>query len=196
MAAGDTAIVSYDAATKTLTVDIDPAATTANTMVTQITAQGMFTASLSTAADPGNDGTGMVAETGVVATSAGGNDEKVATPDTHPLETRGVFNTLIRLADAIRANNKLDIEDAVARLDEDHTRLNFSRAEIGARSNILEVMQTRIDNEVIELKGVVSEEIDVDLVQAISDLTARQASFQASLQSAAQSFRLSLLDFI
>jgi flagellin-like hook-associated protein FlgL len=195
-ASGNTAIVNYDAGAKTLTIDVDPAATTAATILAQVNAEGTFSAQLSTAADAGNDGSGLVTETGTVATTAGGTDDVLSSGDINPLETAGVFNTLIRLADALTAGDERAVERGIAQLDNDLTRLNFARAEIGARGQVLDVMQVRVDTDVIELKEVLSLEIDVDLVEAISALTARQASFQASLQTAARSFQLSLLDFL
>tara|TARA_B100000809_G_C15110086_1_gene520249 strand:- start:1212 stop:1373 length:162 start_codon:yes stop_codon:yes gene_type:complete len=53
-----------------------------------------------------------------------------------------------------------------------------------------------LEDELIELQAALSEEIDVDLVEAISSLTARQAAFEASLRVIGQIFRLSLLDFL
>ena len=75
-------------------------------------------------------------------------------------------------------------------------RINFTRAEIGAREQTLDVVATRLSQEDIELQRVLSNEIDVDLVEAISQFTARQAAFQASLQAVAHTVRLSLLDFL
>ena len=84
----------------------------------------------------------------------------------------------------------------VSALDEDLTRLNFTRSQIGARDQQLDVLVQRLAEEDIELQRVLSDEIDVDLIEAISNLTARQTTIQASLQTIAQSFRLSLLDFL
>ncbi|MHC4181301.1 MAG: hypothetical protein ACYSWU_27710, partial [Planctomycetota bacterium] len=61
LAAGDQAIVTYDAGTSTLTIDFDPLATTANTVVAAINAEGTFTAALdATDPDDPNDGSGAV----------------------------------------------------------------------------------------------------------------------------------------
>jgi flagellin-like hook-associated protein FlgL len=46
------------------------------------------------------------------------------------------------------------------------------------------------------LRSALSDDLDADLVEAISNLTARQFSLQASLQTAASLLQLSLLDFI
>ncbi|MCH2128479.1 MAG: hypothetical protein MK179_05010 [Pirellulaceae bacterium] len=116
--------------------------------------------------------------------------------DRNPIETHGAFNTLVRLDEALRNNNVREIERLVGELDSDLNRINFTRAEIGAREQTLDVVATRLSQEDIELQRVLSNEIDVDLVEAISQFTARQAAFQASLQAVAHTVRLSLLDFL
>jgi flagellin-like hook-associated protein FlgL len=114
----------------------------------------------------------------------------------NPRETAGVFNTLIRLADALETRDNAELERLSAMLGEDLERINFARAELGNRQQVLDVLKDRTDTEVIELKRVLSDEIDVDLAQAISDLVGRQASLEASLRMSAQTLQLSLLDFL
>lgn len=116
--------------------------------------------------------------------------------DTNPAEVEGVFNSLTRLQMALENNDTKGIERAITLLDQDVSRVNLSRAEIGARQQSLDTLQTRLDDEVVSLKDSLSKEIEVDLPQAISNLTARQAAFQASLQTTALISRLSLLDFL
>jgi len=125
-----------------------------------------------------------------------GGVETLTGRDVNPLETKGVFNTLRRLADAIAAGDQAELERTSAMLDDDLNRVSFARSEIGARQQNLDVLGQRLEDEQIELQRALSVEVDVDLVEAISEFTARQASFQASLQTTAQSFQLTLLDFL
>jgi succinoglycan biosynthesis transport protein ExoP len=55
-----TATVSLDGAARTLTIDVDPAATTANAVIKAINSEGTFTAERDTTSDSTNDGTGLV----------------------------------------------------------------------------------------------------------------------------------------
>lgn len=128
-------------------------------------------------------------------TSAAGT-ETLTGRDTNPAEVAGVFNSLTRLQLALQNNDTLGIQRAIGLLDQDTSKLNLARGEIGAREQSLDTLQSRLDDEVVSLKDSLSKEIDVDLPQAISDLTARQASFQASLQTTALVSKLSLLDFL
>jgi flagellar hook-associated protein 3 FlgL len=53
-----------------------------------------------------------------------------------------------------------------------------------------------LQDESVQFRSALSLELDVDLVKAISDLTARQFAFEASLRTAASMLQMSLLNFI
>ena len=125
-----------------------------------------------------------------------GPTEVLTGTDPNPLESNGIFNALLRLREAIAENDLDGIDRAVARLDESYDTLSFSRAELGARSRGLEVLKQRHEDEDVELRRVLSNEIDTDLVEAISQMTIRQASLQASLRLIGRTLQLTLLDFI
>ena len=72
----------------------------------------------------------------------------------------------------------------------------MSRAEIGSRTQTLGVISTRLTDENTQLSSSLSDETDVDLVQAISNLTAKQYSLQASLQTTANIMKLSILNYL
>jgi flagellar hook-associated protein 3 FlgL len=116
--------------------------------------------------------------------------------DANPLEVSGAFNSLLRLHDALENFDRGGIERAIALLDEDFDRVNFARGEIGSRGRTLESIQSHLEDEEILLKANLADEIEVDLTQAISDLAARQAAYQASLNLAANLFQLSLFNFL
>ena len=116
--------------------------------------------------------------------------------DRNALETDSVFTSLIRLRDALAANDLTEIERAAAKLDGDIERVTFAQADVGARFLNLQLSKQNLQDEQIQIKSALSEEIDVDLVQAISELTARQISLEASLRATANILQLSLLNFI
>ena len=58
--------------------------------------------------------------------------------------------------------------------------------EIGARGRTLETIDSHLEDEEVLLKSNLSDEIEIDLTDAITNLTARQAAYQASLSLAAQ----------
>jgi flagellar hook-associated protein 3 FlgL len=125
-----------------------------------------------------------------------GGTETITGRDVRPFEAKGIFNALVRLRDALHNNDILQVGRAVELLDDSVLDLNFARAELGARQQGLDVLQTRLDSEHINLEDSLSKEIDTDFVEVVSELTARQAAFQASLQLAGKTFQLTLLDYL
>ncbi len=129
-------------------------------------------------------------------TSASSATATLTSTDNKPHEVDSVFNTLLRLRDALENNNTEAIAAERTTLDEDIDRVTLARAEIGTRVRNLESFKTRIEDEQVDLQSALSDEIDVDFVQAASDYALKQASMQASLQTSASLLQLSILDFI
>jgi flagellar hook-associated protein 3 FlgL len=111
-------------------------------------------------------------------------------------DSGSVFTTLLRLYDALTVGDVNAMERAIARIDDDINRATFARAEVGAREQALVISARNLEDEDVELRSALSDEIEVDIVEAISNLTARQVSLQASLQTIGNILQLSLLDFI
>ena len=126
-------------------------------------------------------------------TNAGG---VIAGTDRKYLETPSVFNTLLRLRDALEANDAAAMGRAIATIDVDLDRITFERSELGAQQQALDVSQTNLEDEDVQLRTALSDEIEVDLVEAISNLTARQVSLQASLQAMGNMLQLTLLNYL
>src|SRR6185369_7051522 len=107
-----------------------------------------------------------------------------------------VFNTLLRLKTALQENDTEEIGRSLSRIDSDINRVSFARSEIGSRLQSLTTIGDKLKDENVQLKTALSGDTDVDMVDAISNMTARQYAFQAALQTAASTMKLSLLDFI
>jgi flagellin-like hook-associated protein FlgL len=120
----------------------------------------------------------------------------LASEDRHTLETDSVFNTLIRLRTALEQGSVEEIGRSIDRLDTDLSRVNFAAAEIGTRLQNLAVVDIRLQDENVQLQSALSQDLDVDLVEAISNLTARQYAFEASLRTAASLLQITLLNYI
>ncbi|HJN08321.1 MAG TPA: flagellar hook-associated protein FlgL [Pirellulaceae bacterium] len=194
---GNVATVNFNAGTSTLTFDIDQGTTTAVTAINAINSLSLpFEAELDATVDLTNDGSGFVGADGNVGVTAGGAERPFRSRDVNAQETKGVFNSLLRLSSALQEFDLPQIERAVAMLDVDFERLTFARGEVGARERTFDTLRRRHENEEIELKSSLSLEIDADLVKTISDLTARQASIEATLCLVGQSLTLSVLDFL
>ncbi|MEM6329252.1 MAG: hypothetical protein AAF790_03270, partial [Planctomycetota bacterium] len=129
------------------------------------------------------------------AVSVGG---VLTSDDRNTIEVDSVFNSLLRLAEALTGGVDAapPVGAAIERLDDDLDRATAARGEIGSRLQSLNSLQFRLEDEEVELRSTLSEELDVDLTQAISDFTARQFAMQASLQTTASLLQLSILNFI
>jgi len=133
---------------------------------------------------------------------ASGETEKIVagntlvSEDRRYQETDSVFNTLISLRAALEQDDTAEITRTAAKLDIDVDRVVFARSDVGARARGLAISSQNLQQEEIQLRSALSDEIDVDLVEAISQLTARQISLEASLRATANILQLSLLNFI
>jgi flagellar hook-associated protein 3 FlgL len=116
--------------------------------------------------------------------------------DRHTLEADSLFNTLLRLRTALLEGDQEEIGRSVERLDEDFSRINFARAEFGTRLQNLEAIETQLKDEDVQLRSALSQEVDADIIEAISNLTARQYAFEASLRTTASILQVSLFDYI
>jgi flagellar hook-associated protein 3 FlgL len=85
---------------------------------------------------------------------------------------------------------------AIEGIDADIERVTFARADVGARQQSLTITQHNLEDEDVQLRGALSEEIEVDIIEAISNLTARQVSLEASLKTTANILQMSLLNFL
>ncbi len=155
-------------------------------------------AALVTNSSPAARDLGLVAEgadASSTATVSGGN-EVVTGRDVNPLEATGAYNALVRLHDALQANDDREIERTLAQLTGAVDHLVFVRSEVGAQQQGLDALETHLDDEDTELRRVLSDQIDADAIEVISQLTARQASFEATLRATARIYQVSLLDFL
>jgi len=192
-----TGAAAYDDVAGTLTFGITAGLTTANEVIAWLQASpadAFFSAALDPTDGSPNLGTGVVD----VQTSApmSGGSRLLRGADVDPQETEGIFTALLRLKTALMDNDVGEIERSIALLDDRTDRMNFARAELGARQQGLDITQVRLDNEEIELNESLSHDLDVDMIQAISDFTARQVSFEASLRTAAQVLSVTLLNYL
>jgi flagellin-like hook-associated protein FlgL len=125
-----------------------------------------------------------------------GQPQVLTGTDVNPLEADGVFNSLLRLDQALASFDLVKIERAAAKLDDNFIDLTFVKAELGSKANSLQTLKNRIEREDIEIRATLSTEIDTDIVKAVSELTARQANMQATLQLIGRSLQLSVFDYL
>lgn len=94
-------------------------------------------------------------------------------------------------------NNQPDLLlDDLAKIDACADRINDCWAEIGARTNRFELVESRIEDQIVSLKELRSKTGDVDMAEALIELQQRENVLQASLAIGARIMQVSLVDFL
>ena len=188
--------VGFNATSRVLTIDVDPATTTAQDVVDLLAGHPLFRATLTSNDGGANNGSGTLGSLPADGVLDGGTADVLSGTDPNPQEVDGILSAVLKLRAAVVSGSLDAMTAAVDSLDAGAITLSFARAELGARMQSLDVLGERIESETIGLKGALSKEIDVDFVEAVSELAARQASFDAALQVSAQIAKTTLLDFL
>lgn len=116
--------------------------------------------------------------------------------DVNPQETEGALNVLIRLRDALRSNDQSQFTRLDDQLDQSISNVTFTRGEIGVRLKDLDGIQDQISNEKIQFQEALSEDFEIDLAEVITQLTARQTTYEATLRVSAQLMQMSLVSYL
>lgn len=105
-----------------------------------------------------------------------------------------VFTVLNELENALR--NGDDLDGFLDRLDVQQDRMLAARSELGARTNRLEFMEERIDNQEIIAKRIMSDNEDVDFEKVVMEFKAQEAVHRAALAVGSRIIQPSLMDFL
>ncbi len=142
-------------------------------------------------------GLGLVPRGSITSTGAvSGTNSVIQGSDVSGIEVEGAFTSLLRFKQSVDTNNLEDIERIARALDDDLLRMSLARGVMGARQQSLDSSLQTTDDQIIQLTEVESDELDADLAKTISDLTARQAALQASLQLMGNVNQLTLFNYI
>ena len=188
-------VLSYDPVSKILDIKIERDVTNANDVITELGVDPLFTI---TNAD-GSDGFGTLTDADLAWQSvslSGGQPETLAGADPCPSETEGLFTALLRLQRALEVNDPRGIQRAVEMLDAGVLDMNLARARVATSQQGLDVLEIRLDSEEVELRETLSLEYDVDFVEVVSNLSARQLALEAAYKSIGEIFRMTLLDYL
>jgi flagellar hook-associated protein 3 len=187
----------YDSAANTLTFQIS-SQTNANDVIAALTndpiAGAAFTASLDTASDPTNDGSGVI-QPPQQFTMYGGADVFTGS-DTNPRQTTSIFTALLNLSTALKNNDAVAVQLAMGLLSNGMQNLNSARGELGSREQALSTISTQIDNTELNLKSAMSTAYDTDMTAAASNYAAAQVAYQATLQTTANLLKITLLNYL
>jgi len=129
---------------------------------------------------------GVTVVQGVPGTTAFG---ALATPS-------NAFDTLIRLRDALNANNGVNIRAEIDNVAIARERVTSAGLLLGTRLAWLDTLESRLGDEAVSLATSLGAVEDADMVKAISDMNQIQTFYEGGLASGARLLQQSLLDFL
>jgi flagellar hook-associated protein 3 FlgL len=108
-----------------------------------------------------------------------------------------IFDMMIALRDSLYSGDVHRIGgNALRGMDDALESLTAHLGEIGAKDARLLVTQQRLEHERPELIRSLSQEMDLDVTQAVTELKALEYTHQAAVATAARILRPTLLDFL
>lgn len=129
-----------------------------------------------------------------------GQSLQVAHDGTQLLISTGVLDAVKQLARALdpasTTYGQTGIADSLTNLDAAFNSLQTMIGDVGARSKQLEMAQQNIDAYSTNLTTFKSDLEDIDIEQAITELTSRQMAYQAAMLSTTKVMSLTLTDYL
>jgi len=107
-----------------------------------------------------------------------------------------LFDKLDKLATDLESNNPTNIDQYIDVVNNFNTQIVNERATVGARSNRIDLMEDRIGQQQVSVTKMMSDNEDVDMEQAITDLMTQESVQRAALGVGAKIIQPTLLDFL
>lgn len=107
-----------------------------------------------------------------------------------------VFQAMIDLRDALRANNTAGISAQISILEQAFNRIIDENAIVGAKVRRIEIVKDQLERISLDGTGRLSEIEDIDIAKAAIDYEVQRNIYQAALATGARIIQPSLLDFL
>lgn len=125
-----------------------------------------------------------------------GGQEVFRGDDYLPVEPEGTLDTLLRMRQAIIDNDLGEMERLAGRMDSDMDRATRTRGVLGFHAKSVDTLRTYAEDQALETRSRLSDNVDADLTAMISQITTRQTSLQASLQLIGKAANLTVLNYL
>jgi flagellar hook-associated protein 3 FlgL len=116
--------------------------------------------------------------------------------DVNPIQANGVFNLLTQLQTALSTSNNTQLSRLQPLLQQELNRVGVVQSDLGSREQMLSQVQTQLATQQTNVQGSISDQMNVNMASALTQLTQLQTSLQATLQTAATSMKMSLFDYL
>ena len=126
------------------------------------------------------------------------NDGSIPVMEFRPIKSNKptMMEDLDNFINALKNNDREDIQGFITSVDKHLENVNASRSEIGAKTNRLEMILRRIGDDSINVTQLLSNSQDVDMAETIMLLKNAENVYKASLSAGARVIQPSLLDFL
>ncbi|MGE4284120.1 MAG: flagellar hook-associated protein FlgL [Clostridia bacterium] len=111
-------------------------------------------------------------------------------------ETSYQTASLDALGNVVVQTHDLEVGDVLADLDNDMNRLLTIMADVGAKTNYIELTQNRLDDDYLNYTELMSKNEDVDMAEAIMNLEMAENVYNASLSTGARIIQPTLVSFL
>jgi flagellar hook-associated protein 3 FlgL len=107
-----------------------------------------------------------------------------------------LFNTFKNIEADLQVNNVANLDQYLSELEQHLGKIVDERAELGARTNRLELVQERISKLEVTASKNISDNEDADMERVITDLKTQESVHRAALGVGARIIQPTLLDFL
>lgn len=111
-------------------------------------------------------------------------------------ENAGVFAVMDQIINAVKSGDSDTISDLLGKIDQKLDTLLTNRSIVGARTNRLEMQQTRLKNIDVSYTGLLADNEDADIAEVSINLQMQENVYNASLAVGAKIIQPSLIDFL
>ncbi|MGB9809100.1 MAG: flagellin, partial [Caldanaerobacter sp.] len=130
----------------------------------------------------------------------GGNKMAVNVPGSRLFDVAGGTSRLLEMMDnlksALENGNNQSVSSMIADIDKQLENVLSVRAEVGAKSNRIDLIQNRLQNDNYNFTALLSKNEDADMAQVITNLKMDENVYRASLAAGARIIQPSLIDFL
>ncbi|HET6249575.1 MAG TPA: flagellar hook-associated protein FlgL [Tepidisphaeraceae bacterium] len=151
------------------------------------------TAGASTFAVTGVNGSTSASDLGLTTAAVGST---ITGTDVNPISPTGVFANLTQLQNALQTGDQAAMTAAAGGLQNDYNAAVDARGVAGAQVQEMQNRQDQITTQNTATQSLMSQLSDTDFTAAITKFQTLQTSLQATLETAAKTLNLSLLDFL
>jgi flagellar hook-associated protein 3 FlgL len=172
---------------------------------------GVLTASLNSVGNgisiTDNDGSStgpLTVETNDISTALGiagtQSSTNAAQPlvgtDVNPIQANGVFNLLVQLQSALSTSNNAELTRLQPLFQNELSNIGVVQSDLGSREQLLSQVQTQLSTSQTNVQSALSDQMNVNMASALTQLTQLQTSLQASLQTTATVMQMSIFNYL